>query len=143
MDIRNMDNLDWRFSTGSWASGGWFGTQGNSVSFNVWPLAEPKDCKAEELGGAGSDCHDAQVVSKDGAFEGNGSVAEKVSQNIVQLDLDPHQTSSSSIPWSVHQQTFLRLSQRNLTARIQTSVITATNLSFPVWASTFKTTNSV
>jgi hypothetical protein len=79
MNIRNMNDLDWRFSAGSWASGSWFVAHGNGVSFDIWPLAEPKDCEAEKLRGPGANCHDSEVVGEDWTFESNGTGAEKVS----------------------------------------------------------------
>ncbi len=77
MDVGNMNNLNWRFSTGSWTSGIGFGAHGNCVGFYIWPLTKSKDCKAEELRGPGADCHDSEVVGKNRTFESDGSSAEK------------------------------------------------------------------
>ncbi len=125
-----MNNLDWGLSTGSWTSGIWFGTHGDSVGFNVRPLAKPEDGEAKELGGAGSNCHYAEVMSEDGTFKGNGTLTGEVSRSPAHLDLDPHQTSSSSIPWYISEDP--AIGPKELTARIQISVITDTKLSLPV-----------
>jgi hypothetical protein len=49
MNIRDMNDLDWGFSTGNWTNGIWFSAHRYSVSCDVGPLAKPEDCEAEEL----------------------------------------------------------------------------------------------
>ena len=77
VDIRNMNNLNWSFSTGGWTSCIRLSTHGNGVRLYVWPLAEPKDGKAEKLGSPGADCHDSEIVGKNWTFQSDGSGTEK------------------------------------------------------------------
>jgi hypothetical protein len=79
MDVRDVNDLKGGFSAGSWAGGGGLRSHWNSISFDSWPLAESKYCKAEELRGSGADCHDSEVMGEDGTLKSNGSSAGKVS----------------------------------------------------------------
>jgi hypothetical protein len=79
VNVRNMNDLNWRFSTGSRTCRSWFATHGDGISFNVWPLAESKDCKTKQLRRSGADCHDPEVMGKDWTFESDSTGAEKVS----------------------------------------------------------------
>lgn len=62
MDIRDVDDLNWRFSTRRWTGSIWFVCHRDGVCCDIGPLAEAKDCQTEEGGGPGSDSHDAEVM---------------------------------------------------------------------------------
>ena len=99
MYVGDVDDLEGRFSTWSWANTNWLFTHRHNIFLDVWPLTETKHSQTKELGCSSAYSHNSEIMGQNRSFESNGSLTVPVSTPSLKPCEKTHHTSPSSIPF--------------------------------------------